>query len=112
MKLQLNHRFFKKIILFLVFTLGGGFLFLDFHLDLDTSRVVVDRKGKLLSIELTGDDKFRYWQKLGEVETTYRDFILEKEDRYLHGGGHTGGQAVGPQKGDDYLPGTSGRALA
>lgn len=83
MKLQLNHRFFKKIILFLVFTLGGGFLFLDFHLDLDTSRVVVDRKGKLLSIELTGDDKFRYWQKLGEVETTYRDFILEKEDRYF-----------------------------
>lgn len=64
-------------------TLGGGFFFLDFHLDLDTSRVVLDRKGRLLSMELTGDDKFRYWQKLGEVEPSYRDFILKKEDRYF-----------------------------
>lgn len=73
-----------KLLSSLVFVLFGCFLLLDIPLDIDSSRIVLDRNKEILSLELTRDDKFRYWQGLAEVDEKYKEFILKKEDRYFY----------------------------
>lgn len=50
----------------------------------DKSVVILDRDLKVLSIDLTGDDKFRHWVGLETINPQYVKKILEKEDQYFY----------------------------
>ena len=57
------------------------FIFLDLPLQVESSQVVFDRKGRVLDMALTSTDKFRFTRNLDELNPEFIKLMLHKEDQ-------------------------------
>ena len=80
----------KSIRIGLYFLIGSLLCFLFLNLlfplqtDIEYSKIVYDRKGKVLSAYLTSDDKWRMKTELGEITPALQKAIIHKEDKYFY----------------------------
>ena len=88
-RLQLNnYKNFLLIVggsLFLIICLSFAFRSSGNLLDNTTfSQIILDRNGKVLRMTLSTDEKYRIYTPLSSVNSTLKEAVLLKEDKYFY----------------------------
>jgi penicillin-binding protein 1C len=85
MKLRRRWIILPGLLLICALFLGFNAIFLDVLKGVTFSRTYMDRRGRLLNIFLTDNDKYRLRANLGDFPPELIEAVLLQEDRYFYG---------------------------